>query len=101
MLVAKNHQKFRSRCLVDEFSLTDLFNDINHLYRADLLKKKYFWMPPFFIAVATYCYDKKVRGTMRSVTVSYLLEVRASENLLLSWHLMIVIFPCDVISFIS
>ena len=29
-LVAKNHQKFRSSCLVHEFSFTDIFNEINH-----------------------------------------------------------------------
>ena len=30
VLVAKNHQRIRSRCLVHEFSFTDIFNDINH-----------------------------------------------------------------------
>ena len=39
LLVAKNHQKIRSRCLVHEFSFTDIFNDINHGYKAALLKK--------------------------------------------------------------
>ena len=38
MLVAI-HQKTRSRCLVHEFSFTDIFSDINHGYRAAILKK--------------------------------------------------------------
>ena len=33
VLVAKNHQNIRSRCLVHEFAFTDIFNDINHGYR--------------------------------------------------------------------
>ena len=40
VLVPKNPQKFRLRCLVQEFSFTDIFNDINHGYRAAILKKK-------------------------------------------------------------
>ena len=42
MLVAKNHCKFRSRCLIHEFSFTDIFNDINHGYKTALFKKKKF-----------------------------------------------------------
>ena len=38
VLVAKKYQKIRSRCLVHEFSFTDIFNDINHDYRAAILK---------------------------------------------------------------
>ena len=37
MLVAKSHQKNQSRCLVHKFS----FTDINHGYKAALLKKNY------------------------------------------------------------
>ena len=37
--VSKNHRNIRSRCLVHEFSFTDIFNDINHGYRAAILKK--------------------------------------------------------------
>ena len=37
--VTKNHRNIRSRCLVHEFSFTDIFNDINHGYRAAILKK--------------------------------------------------------------
>ena len=39
VLGAKNHQKIRSRCLVQEFSFTVFFNYINHGYRAAILKK--------------------------------------------------------------
>ena len=42
MLVAKNHQKIRSRYLVHEFSYPDFFNDINYGYRGAILKKHFF-----------------------------------------------------------
>ena len=74
MLVAKNHQKFRSRCLVREFSFTDVFNDINHSYRVATLKKNSFWLLPFSMVVAAYCYYEKLRKTMCTAIVSYLLK---------------------------
>ena len=58
--VTKNHQKIWSRCLVHKFSLTYIFNDINHGYRAAILKKNSLWLLPFYMAVATYFYYKKV-----------------------------------------
>ena len=73
-LVAKNHQKIRSSCLVHEFSFTDIFNDINDGYRAATLKKTSLWLLPFYMVVATYCYYEKVRRTMRTAIVSYLLK---------------------------
>ena len=33
------------------------FNDINHGYRAAILKKSSLWLLPFYMAVATYCYQ--------------------------------------------
>ena len=54
VLVAKNHQKIRSRCLVHEFSFPDIF------------------LIPFYMA--SYCYYEKVRRTMRTAIVSYLLK---------------------------
>ena len=72
VLVAKNHQKIRSRCLVHEFSFTDMINDINHGHRLAILKKNSLWLLPFYMAVATYCYYEKVRRTMRTAIVSYL-----------------------------
>ena len=56
VLVAKNHQKIRSTCLVHEFSFTDIF--FNSVY----------------MAVVSYCYYEKVRRTMRTAIVSYLLK---------------------------
>ena len=50
------------------------FNDINHGYGAATSKKSSFWLLPFYVAVATYCYYKKVRRTMRTAIVSYLLK---------------------------
>ena len=48
------------------------FNDINHGYRAAMLKKSSFWRLP--LAATTYCYYEQVRRTMRTVIVSYLLN---------------------------
>ena len=56
VLVAKNHQKIRSRCLVNELSFTDIF------------------LIPFNTAVASYCYYEKVCKTMRTVIILYLLK---------------------------
>ena len=49
-------------------------NDIDHGYRAAILKKNSSWLLLFYMAVAAYCYYKKVRRTMRSAIVSYLLK---------------------------
>ena len=35
--VTKNHQNIPSRCLVHEFSFTDFFKDINHVYSGSIL----------------------------------------------------------------
>ena len=50
------------------------FNDINHGYRAAILKKSSLWLLLFYMPVATYCYYKKVRRTMRTAIVLYLLN---------------------------
>ena len=60
------------------------FNDINHGYRAAILKKNYLWLPPFFIFVATYFYYEKVRRTIRTAIVSNLrkrLRVEELQNI--------------------
>ena len=80
VFVTKNHQKIESRCLVHEFSFTDIFNDINHGYRAAILKKNPSWMLLFHMTVATYFYYEKVRRTMRIIIVSYLLKTLKSKN---------------------
>ena len=51
-----------------------LFNDIIQDYIAAILKKNSLWLLPFYMAVATYCYYEKVRRTMRTTIVSYLLN---------------------------
>ena len=56
VLVAKNNQKIRSRCLAHEFSFKHIF------------------LIPFYMAVASYCYYEKVRRTMRTANVSYLFQ---------------------------
>ena len=57
--VTKNHRKIRSRCLVHEFSFTDIFNNINHGHQAALLKKNSLWLFSFYMDVASYCYYKR------------------------------------------
>ena len=75
MLVAKNHQKIRSKCLVYEFCFTDIFNDINQGYRAAILKNNSLWLLQFYMAVAAYCYYEKVRKMMRSTSLNKLSAV--------------------------
>ena len=50
------------------------FNDINHGYRAAILKKNYLWLLPLYMVVATYFYYEKVHRTMRTAIVSNLLQ---------------------------
>ena len=49
------------------------FNDINHGYRAAILKRNYLWLLPFFMVVATYFYHERCK-TIRTATVSNLLK---------------------------
>ena len=70
-IVAKNHQKIRSRCFFDKIHFTDIFNDIYHDHRAAILKKISLWLLPFYMAMAIYCYYVKVRRAMRTATVLY------------------------------
>ena len=56
------------------FSSQIFFNDINHGYRAAILKKNSLWLLPFYMVVATYFYYEKVRRTMRTAIVSNLLK---------------------------
>ena len=52
------------------------FNDINHGYRAAILKKKFLWLLLFYMVVVTYfCYEK-VRRTMHTAIVSNLLKLK-------------------------
>ena len=83
MLVAKNHQKIQSRCLVQEFSFTDISNDISHDYKAALLKKNSLRLLSFYMDVSFYCYYEKVRRTMRTAVVSYLLKITESQYIAL------------------
>ena len=46
------------------------FNDINHGYRATILKKNSLWLLPFYMVLATYLYYEKVRRMMRTAIVS-------------------------------
>ena len=48
--------------------------DINHGYRAAILKKRSLWLLPFYMVFATYFYYEKVRRTMRTAIVSNLLK---------------------------
>ena len=72
--VTKNHRNIRSRCLVGEFSFTDI------------LKKNSLWLLPFYMVVTTCFYYEKFRRTMSTAIVSNLLKksflsFHAMENL--------------------
>ena len=56
------------------FASQIFFNNINHGYRAVILKKYSFWLLPFYMIVPTYFYCEKVRRTMRTAIVSNLLD---------------------------
>ena len=49
-------------------------NHITYGYRAAILKKSYLWLLPLYMDVAIYCYNEKVRRTMLTAIVSYLLN---------------------------
>ena len=66
VLVAKNHEKIRSGCLFQEFLFADIFDDVNHGYRAAILKKNSLWLLSFYIVVASYCYYEKVSRTVNT-----------------------------------
>ena len=50
------------------------FNNINQGYRAAMLKRSSLWLLPSYMAVVTPCYYEKVRRTMRTAIVSYLIK---------------------------
>ena len=52
------------------------FKNIHHGYREAILKKNCQWLLPFYIAMATYCCYGKVRRTMRTAIVLYLLKFK-------------------------
>ena len=72
--------------LLMNFRSQIFFNDINHGYRATILKKSFLWLLPFYMAVATYCFYKKIRRTMRTAIVSYLLKNKYNINALTFWN---------------
>ena len=50
------------------------FNDINHGYKAAILKKSCLRLLPSYMVVAAYSYYEKVRRTMRTAIVLCLLN---------------------------
>ena len=52
------------------------FNDINHGYRAAILKTNFLWLLPFYMVMAAYFYLEKMRRTMRTAVVSSLLKYK-------------------------
>ena len=50
------------------------FNNFNDGYRRATMKKNSLWLLPFYMVVAAYCYYEKLRRTMRSPIVSYLVN---------------------------
>ena len=64
-------QNLTKECLIHEISFIDIFNDINHGYKAALLKKNSLRLLSFYMA--SYCYYEKALRTMITAIVSYLL----------------------------
>ena len=86
MPASKIHRNIGSRRLVHEFSFTDIFNDINHGYRAAILKKSSLWVLPPHMVVSTYCYNEKARRTMHTAIVLYLLKKGSQLNEVCQGH---------------
>ena len=57
------------------------FNDINHGYKAAILKKNSLLLLPFYMFVATYSYYQKVCATMCTAIVSNLLKQKTIDVL--------------------
>ena len=57
------------------FTSQIFFNDINHGYRASILKKNSLWLLPLYMVVATYFFYEKVRRTMCTATESNLKNI--------------------------
>ena len=53
------------------------FNDVNHGYRAALLKKNSLWLLPFYMAAASYCYYEKMCRT--NALLKYFYSFSAAE----------------------
>ena len=56
------------------FSSQIFFKDFDKSYSTDISKKNSLWLLPFFMAVATLCYYKKVSRTMSTAIVLHLLK---------------------------
>ena len=59
------------------------FNDVNHGYRAAILKKKSLRLLPLYMVVATYFYYERVRRMMRTAIVSNFLNALSTHMLLM------------------
>ena len=62
------------------------FNDVNHGYRAAILKKSSLWVLPPHMVVSTYCYNEKARRTMHTAIVLYLLKKGSQLNEVCQGH---------------
>ena len=74
VLVTKNYQEIRFRCLVHKFSFTDVFKRY-HSYGAAILKENPLWLLPFYMAMATSCCYENVHRMMRTAIVLYLFKL--------------------------
>ena len=72
------------------FPLQIFFNDINHGYIGAILKKGSFWLFLFYMAVANYCFYKKVRRTIHTAIVSYLFKSYVGITILFFEHHLLV-----------
>ena len=63
-----------------DFPSKIFFNDINHAYRAAILKKNVLWLLLFYLIVATYFYYEKVHRTICTAIVSDLLNRKSDAK---------------------
>ena len=56
------------------------FSDVNHCYRAAILKKGFLWVFPPYMVAATYCYYEKTCRKMHTAIVLYLLRKESKLN---------------------
>ena len=79
------------------------FNDVNHVYRAAISKKKFFVAASVLYGCGYLLYDEKVRRTMRTAIVSYVLKYTVKGyplyGLTEASYLVKCVFPISIIYF--
>ena len=83
-----------------------LFNNVNHRYKAALLRKKFLWLFSIYMDVASYCYfEKGCRTNARSLSFSILFQLQSwivlrvrTKFFLRNFHVKRVVFEIAVMN---